>query len=115
MIDSGLTTTRAWLARILGCFMIAYGLLLLLTAPEEHRAVLIFAGLLVFAGLLIVLFTITRVKGYKRRRSIEATFRVFDRYEADGWSARGEIITERESLNHIRSAFSSFRVLLLKH
>lgn len=46
---------------------------------------------------------------------IELTFREWDRYEADGWSSNGAVITETSELNKVRSALAGYKTLVVKH
>jgi hypothetical protein len=58
---------RFWMARALGCIVIAYGMLTMFTEKrEEFWAFLGFVGVLF--GVVIIFFTFTYAKGYRWRR-----------------------------------------------
>jgi len=46
---------------------------------------------------------------------IELTFREWDRYEPDGWSHHGAVITETSELNKVRGALDAYKTLVIKH
>ena len=46
---------------------------------------------------------------------IELTFREWDRYEPDGWSSHGAVITETSELDKVRSALGAYKTLVIKH